>query len=215
MYSNYVFSHFHVHLELLLLCLLILSVSLFWLGSGGERVNFVLRVVILFILIDYIVAGFNSIENGRPIFILKNLGLTNVQKMEMAMGKTFYDYTIFLKENTQEDSIVLIPPQGFPWSQTGNSGYLRYFLYPRTLVNGGENEPGTDLNSVDYVLIDYGETTISEYGYTNIWPKFDISGEYIIYWDPQTGKTWRDDGGIYTYKKGDSAVRWGILKIKK
>jgi len=176
----------------------------------------ILIYAILFLVLgQYIVKDFNGIKGSRPFFILRNINLSYDAKMEIMVGKTSYNYVIFLKENTPEDSTILIPPQGFPWPHTSNVGYFRYFLYPRKLVNGNEKDSKVDLKSVDFVLIDYGETKISQYGFTNVWPKFDVDGEYIIYWDPVSKKTWKADNSKYTYDKSDLVERWGIVKIKK
>lgn len=215
LYTNYIFSHFHFHPELLLLSVIILAISLYWLKDGNQRVRLILNIVIILMVVQYLFNAKKIIENQSPLFILRNLGIGNDQKLEIVMGKTFYDYTNFIKQNTSNDSTILIPPQGFPWSQTGNIGYLRYFLFPRSLINGEEKTPNIDIKKVDYVLIDYGETTVSQYGYTNIWPKFDVNAEYIIYWNPADGSTRQVENTIYVYGSDAAAMRWGVIKIKK
>jgi len=211
-YPNYVFSHFHLHPFLLLTSVILITV-IFLLNNNEKKSHVLLCVILFFVLVQYIIVDFKGIKKTQPLFILKNFGLSYDQKMGISIGKVPYDYIMFVKKIIPEDSTVLIPPQGYPWPQTGNVAYLRYFIYPRKLINGNEKDPKVDLKSLDFVLIDYGETTISEYGFTNVWPKFDVDGEYIIYWNPMDGTTQKAEGGKYVYES-DTKL-WGIIKIKK
>jgi hypothetical protein len=213
-YPNYVFSHFHLHPELLFLP--IISVTLFYmLNENKKRNHFLFYGIIILILGQYVIKDFNIIKNSRPFFILRNINLSYDEKMELTVGKISYDFTMFVKNNTSEDSTILIPPQGYPWPQTGNVAYLRYFLYPRKLISGNERDPGGNIKNVDYVLIDYGETNISEHGYTNIWPKFDINGDYIIHWNPLDGTTLKENIGVYTFQSSKNTEEWGLIRVKK
>lgn len=47
-----------------------------------------------------------------------------------------YVYVQSLQTETPEDSIVILPPQGGKWPVIGNQPLIRYFLFPRTLING-------------------------------------------------------------------------------
>jgi len=176
--------------------------------------RFIFYGLLILIIGQYAIKDLDIVKDGRPFFITRNINLSYDKKMEMKIGKVPYDYAMFIKNNTPANATILIPPQAYPWDKTSNVAYLRYFLYPRNLINGGEKEPNVDINSVDYVLIDYGETNISQYGYTNVWPKFDVKGEYIIYWDPISGKIWQGVAGNYRYDPKDLSEKWGIIKIK-
>lgn len=171
--------------------------------------------MILLVLSQYVKRDFNIVKYNRPFFILKNINLDYDKKMEMAVGNIPYDYAIFIKNNTPSDSAILIPPQGFPWDKTGNAIYFRYFLYPRRLINGGEKDPKVDLKDIDYVLIDYGETSVFQYDFTNIWPKFNVNSEYIIYWNPFDGAVKKIEYEKYVYNPDNKTDVWGIIKVKK
>lgn len=181
----------------------------------GRFMGIAVWLILLVVAGQYLIKDIRIVRDGRPLFILRNLNLSYDSKMEMKIGKIPYDYILFIKNNTPDTTTILIPPQSYPWDKTSNIAYMRYFLYPRTFVNGNERDPRIDLNGVDYVLIDYGETDISQHGYTNIWPKFSVRGEYIIYWDPDTGNTRKDETGIYKYSDKDKSVKWGLIKMKK
>lgn len=66
-------------------------------------------------------------------FIRCNLHLTYDEKMGIKWGD-YYDYMVFLRENTPADATIVIPAQGDQWPRTGNAGLDNYFLYPRRLV---------------------------------------------------------------------------------
>ncbi len=109
--------------------------------------------------------------------------LPKEDKLRHKVGIFIYEYAEFIKRQTPEDAVILVPPQGFPWPATGNIAYFRYFLYPRNLINGAEKEPKVDLGKegVEYVLLAWGETGGTEYDYTHGWPKFSLPAQRIIY----------------------------------
>ena len=212
-YPNFIFSHFHFQTYLLLLSAILMA-CLFLLNESEKRIRILIYTALIFVFGQYLITDFATIKGKRPVFILKNINLSYDKKMEMTIGKVVYDYAIFIKNKTPANATILIPPQAYPWDKTSNVAYLRYFLYPRNLINGDEKDPKVDIQGVDYVLIDYGETNISQYGYTNVWPKFNVVGVEITYWDPTSGKTWQDKTGDYRYDPKDSSEKWGIIKIK-
>lgn len=214
-YRNFVFSHFHLQVYLLLLPV-ILIVCVFLVNSKGKGTRVFLYTTLILILISFLITDFNKIIKRLRVVKLEDFGLSYDQKMEKIIGKVAYDYIMFVKNNTPENSIILIPPQGYPWPQTGNKAYIRYFLYPRQVINGNEKDSIINVGNVDYVLIDYGEdNTISEFGFTNIWPKFNIDSEYIIYWNPSSGTTRKAFNQKYIYKSDNNIEKWGIIKVKK
>jgi len=178
-------------------------------------INVLCYGLIVLVLGQYVIKDFETVRYNRPFFILKNINLSYDKKMEMKAGEIPYSFAMFIKNNTQQDSTILIPPQGYPWDKTSNVAYLRYFLYPRNLVNGDEKDSKVSLFYIDYVLIDYGETNVSQYGYTNFWPKFGVNGEYIIYWNPSNGSTKRVDNIKYIYNPNNVTWQWGLIKVKK
>jgi hypothetical protein len=108
---------------------------------------------------------------------------SNKDKLSRKIGPKVIDYYEFVRQNTPENSVVLIPPQGMPWPMTGNAAYSRYFLYPRHLISGKEEEPGIDLkgSNVTYILIAWGEVNNFQFGLTHGWPKFFVPAKRIIY----------------------------------
>lgn len=135
-------------------------------------------------------------------------------KVRFKVGPTFYDFVSFIKNNTPEESTILLPPfpDAFPWPQTGNVAYMRYFLYPRKLINGKQFEPGLDLKKegVDYILIAWGEGTVESNGFSHGWPKFDIPARKIIYLSGVPKKIRQD---YYIYNEHQGLQSWGLIEL--
>lgn len=234
-YPNYVFNKFHIH-PLAVIHPLILSIFLFvinvpsglsaiirnktglYIGSLGSFVKILVQPKIIFSLLVFCIIIINltkiyDIFNSDLLIMLNKPRATYVEKMGIKVGAEFYNYTEFIKMYTPEDSIILIPPRAYPWPQTGNVAYLRYFLYPRKLLKGNEYSPEYDYikDNINFVLIAWGETATTQYGYTHGWPKFDVDAEKIMIME--------DDGivefeGDYKYENYKDKCVWGLIKLK-
>jgi len=221
-YPNYVFATYHIQPQNFI-NIVYLSFALLPLDyrfSSSFKKEKLLLFFLVFLLLFYFVDNFVKVT-GRVFsdfaFMAMHLNYSYDDKMRHALGEVFYDYIKFIESNTPDNAVILIPPQSYPWPQTGNISYMKYFLYPRKLMNGEEKQPGVDINKIDYILIDYGESTISQYGHTNIWPKFDVAGEYKIIWNPETNNFWKVGDGYYKYSgnEADNLEKWGLIKVKK
>lgn len=136
-------------------------------------------------------------------------------RIKFKVGDFFYDYIKFIKSNTPEDAKILIPPSSsYPWPQTGNGQYMGYFLYPRQVLSGNEKDPGYDLSleKFDFVLIAWGESSLTTKGYTHGFPKFEVLAEKIIYFE-RDGST-KEVLKNYRYENLQENS-WGIIKIRK
>jgi hypothetical protein len=227
-YSNFVFSKFHVYPEQLIwpffisVIEYIITAYLYVSNKRLKNVFFSLFHLELLLIPFAVIIFANNIIGIIPIvkndliYLIQHPNATYDQKMEHELGKTFYDYVLFIKANTPENSKILIPPwPAYPWPQTGNGVYMRYFLYPRTLVSGDEYSPNTDLakEDFDYVLITWGETPTTSGSYTHGWPKFNVDAKEIIFWTP--GGEITTESGNYVYKKVEGQDLWGLIKLKK
>lgn len=144
--------------------------------------------------------------------MVSHLNATYDRKMEESLGKTFFDYVVFVKKNTPEGARILIPPySAFPWPQTGNFAYMRYFLYPRELVSGEEYKPAQNLENFDYVLIAWGETPTTSGSFTHGWPKFDVNSKEITLLTANGNIIKMNSNYIYSKLKGREL--WGLIKI--
>jgi hypothetical protein len=147
---------------------------------------------------------------GSDIFVLTHLDYSYSDKMRESWG-LYYDYIEFVKENTPENALILVPPQQTPWLSTGNVGLDRYFLYPRILVNG-ELNISKDLEKYDYVLLVWGEWNGADknsYG----WPREKIMADKIIYFNPATRKA-REKSENFDPMLLPASGAWGVIKLK-
>ena len=228
-YANFTFSTFHFH-TLQLTVPLALSVYMYLVSSKNNlldifgktkstyKLKFLLAAVLLWIIVPNTI-DLIKLNVLNLSFLFKNPASSYDNKMEEKVGKLFYDYVMFLKKNTPENSKILLPPfprplAAYPWPQTGNDIYMRYFLYPRVLLNGEEYSPKYDLKKedIDYVLIAWGETESTSGNYTHGWPKFDVHAEKILFLTVD-GKT-EEFKGDYIFNTEDGE-QWGLIKVAK
>lgn len=221
-YPNFVFSHFHIQPNNMQMTafLSLMPTLAFTFPKVNLKKVFRVNFIFLSFLLIVIILNFYKIykdENWALQFIIKNPRATYADKMRRAVGPVFYNYTQFIVKNTPENSLLLIPPQAFPWPQSGNGAFMRYFVYPRNLGNGGERKLDREKLSIkdfDYALLDWGETESVEPPFTHGWPKFDIPAEKIIFMS-EDGNFASEIKGDYKYKEYENKRVWGLIKIKK
>lgn len=219
-YPNFVFSKFHINPD-----------NLFWPWMMSFYLVFVGKIKLeyfrkifysplLLLIIVMWALSLNLIrirlmftENLR--YLIKNPLASYDEKMRHSVGQKFYDYTLFINKYTPEDSNILIPPMAFPWPQSGNGAYLRYFIHPRNFANSEEYLLGKDkyIKDFDYVLLDWGESDGLQDQYTQGWPKFDIPAEEIIFWQENGDVEIVKEDYVYNKYKGKEV--WGLIKVKK
>ncbi|HJX58995.1 MAG TPA: hypothetical protein VJ481_00360 [Patescibacteria group bacterium] len=234
-YPNYVFSTFHLHPNALIWPLG-LSTALLIVGYREQRLiaplgrskkieeihdyfkelHYISFVIFIALIIMFFVNTSTNLKNFLSDFkfMIRNPSISMEERLRKKVTPIFYDYVVFVNKYVPEDAKILIPPQGFPWPQSGNYGYIRYFIYPREGTSGKEYEPGIDYKSkgISYVLLSWGETESTEYGYTHGWPKFDVPAEWVVFYD-ESGRIFTKDGD-YHYKDFVNKKVWGVIKIK-
>lgn len=233
-YPNFVFSRLHIQPNNLLLPVLIsflpvtISFSVMLTSllpvvvKKVSRINFgkFFNVQIVLVLFTFSIIIFNfyriyKMEKSTFRFIITNPFASYDGKMRQAVGTVFYNYMQFINKYSPENAGLLIPPQAFPWPQSGNGAYLRYFIYPRSVGNGNEYFPGegVSLSDYDYVLLAWGETPTTEGTYTHGWPKFDVPAEKIIFMN-KDGSFGGEVKGDYHDKDYKDKEVWGLIKVK-
>jgi len=219
-HPNFVFSLLHLQPNNLFPSLLIsmIPLAVIYVPKMKYMNLFNKHKLILLFTLSVIILNIYKIyknENWAIRFIINNPRATYDDKMRRTVGSKFYNYSQFINNNTPSDSMILIPPQAFPWPQSGNGAFMRYFMYPRKLGNGDEFVPGEQVNidDYDYVLLDWGETDTVEDTYTHGWPKFDISAEEILLMN-EDGTLSKIISGDYIYEEYKDQKVWGLIKVK-
>lgn len=219
-YEGFVFNKFHVLPDNFLWPALIsiLGIAVVWIPQVNFRKLLKIQSIIIVFALLIITQNLYHIykskwENFQ--YIVAHPYATYGDKMRRGVGSIFYNYTLFIDKYTSENSILLIPPQGFPWPQTGNASMLRYFVYPRKISNGKEFDPPSKdiLKDIDYVLLNWGESDETEGAYTHDWPKFDVEAEEIIFMN-KDGSFGGEVKGDYHYKDYKGKQVWGLIVVK-
>jgi hypothetical protein len=237
-YPNYVFSKFHLQPQLLLwTCFL--SGFLIFLDSESLFKkwflrNFILkkRRVIEFkyikqitirVLFIVVVAWifFNNLFKitgwifQRSSFMIKNPLATYDEKMRYSWGE-FYNYMLFIRKNTNDNAVIMYPPMKSPWSDVGNGGLIRYFLYPRQFVQNITDENAEIDKTADYVMLAWGTgSCLDDEVDCHGWPKKTFEAEWILYKNPKSTEVEEKiENTVYNFKDKRNQGAWGLIKIK-
>jgi hypothetical protein len=189
-YPNYVFTRFHVHYYHLPNVIILAGLFMVFLAVVVHKTTFyskyfyrlgILRSALIVLSILLLI---NNFFNTLPKLLdeinltYNNFDLSYDEKMRARWGD-FYDYMIFVKDNTPEDAVIYHPPQINPWQLEGNQVLLRYFLYPRILISGLIDFSDYEGPPITHALIVWGRDLgdgSSEFG----WPKGSLYGEKIL-----------------------------------
>lgn len=223
-YDNYIYSTFHVNYRslpdlIIRLFFPLILLAVYELRSISEK-NYLVHMStytrIIIGLFSIIIASYliNNFRESYPyvrdntIKVLVQIDDSYDEKMYSAWGY-FYDYMNFVMQNTEENSIIVIPPMQTPWEREGNGAIGKFFLYPRRLISGtlfGLAES----QKYDYIMIASGSLFADEYN--KGWPKINVKAKEIILFDIYTKEV--------TVYPGDYVVNdemrdsWGLIKIK-
>lgn len=147
------------------------------------------------------------------ISIIKNFPfMTYDQKMHEKYG-FYYDFMLFVKNNTPSNAVILIPPSQPPWAGSGNPLFSNYFLYPRKLISGDINNPSLNFKNFTYVFIvwkDFEATGLEKlYG----WPKFKVPAREVLYMATDSSKLFKSIEKDYLPNDEINIGRYGLIKL--
>ncbi len=148
-YTNYVLATFHIHLDgFIYLMLFVLSltgvdlivnnpllfkdVSQLKIIFNKDRFRFIFFVFLIYtVYFNFGITFQHAVKRGA--FIFSHINYSHDDKMYHQWGE-YYKFMLFVKENTSNEAIIVIPPEKEPWLTSGNMWIDRYFLYPRRIV---------------------------------------------------------------------------------
>lgn len=207
-YPNYIYTHFHVNpLSFQLF------ISIAWIHYLIQKNLSLSKILIIATLIYIGVDG-----AGRTIALLRNELLLIMREpfltYDQKMNREYWGFVPAIKEVvrlTPENATILIPPQGNPWEVEGNGAMVRYFIYPRKLMNLLPDM--TDLPKVEgptYVLIAKGSwpNVANPAGYG--WPKIKLDSNQIWHIDLATGKNYSYNR---SYDPSTDKWDWGLIEV--
>jgi len=163
--------------------------KIYFLGNIKVTKNTYRLIVIFALVFSIFVFNLVKIKSGirsglRILKSQRSLVFADYEtKMRFKSRPDMWEFYQFIKSHSEDNAKILIPPQGYPWSMTGNAAYSRYFLYPRHLINGKLDDLGVNLKEtgVKYVLLSWGEDVGLEYNFTHGWPKVPVPAKKIYY----------------------------------
>lgn len=157
-----------------------------------------------------------------PLIIVNVSQITNHpfasydEKMTYNWG-FFYEYMKFVQSEIPEESTIAIPPAQSHWLSSGNSVLVRYFLFPRKVVNLKETNSDEVLyemppEKADFALLSQGEwkDPLVSYG----WPKKELSIEYVSGFNRDTKEKFKITDEKYFPIKYENTANWGVIKLK-
>jgi hypothetical protein len=221
-YANYVLANFRFHLDSLNLVVLF-SLSIFLADRFKNIIPMVKgKLSVVYILLVLLVVNFmignaayiSDMAFSRDSYILFHLGSSYDDRMYY-QWRIFYQYMLFVKNNTPSDAIIVIPPEQGAWLMgTGEPNFVRAFLYPRKIIQGTLTDLDTkSFGPNTFVLIAWGQEECKPDPGCHGWPRQDIKTSKIIYKDPNS------DNVIETkensvYKLSDDKYVYGIIELR-
>lgn len=200
----------------------LLSLSAFKISSKKNGRSLAAQMAVIILLMNLSVLFITNISDSisklivGTSFIIQHLHYSKEEKLRNNWG-FFYDYMKFISENTPESATIAIPPAQNHWLSDGNSVLVRYFLYPRKIVNLKETESLDTLYQMPkepygYVLLTQGtwEDNSVPYG----WPKIRLPAKEIKYFTKNDGKISVLQNHDYKPEEFENTNKWGYIKIQ-
>lgn len=219
-FTNYVLATYHFHLDGLILPVLF-SLFIFLAdkfkyllpkvsGRKGIVYSALIFLIIFFMVKNVSYAADTGIS--KDSYILFHLQSSYDERMFYQWG-IFYQYMIFVRNNTPTDATIVIPPQQDPWLMgSGNDNFVRAFLFPRKIVQETLVIPNTRIyNPGTYILITWGKEACKPEG-CHGWPKQEIKAAKIIYKDSNSANTVETLENT-TYNPKDTRYVYGLIEL--
>lgn len=132
--------------------------------------------------------------------------------------KFFYEYMQYVKKVTPEDAVIALPPAQSHWLSTGNIVLVRYFLYPRSVVNLVETQSIETIYQIppgeySHMLLAQGLWNDPQVPYG--WPKQQIPVEKIFLLNREEMTESIVQTSVYEPKLYEDTPYWGVLKLKE
>lgn len=221
-FPNYVFSTLHINLDGLQI-LTVLFFSFFVLTNlRHERllmlVDTTAVIAVTSILLNYFMANLiTDVTLIRNEIHLIRIGGKTYEEKQIAGWGDIYRYSLLLKKTTPEHAVIALPPAQNHWLYSGNLVLMRYFLYPRTLVNVKETNSTTSLYEMpkgdyEYVALIWGESNPLDTT-ARVWPKTEFAAEYIDYFNLSEQTITRVNVKLYKPdSESEISKGWGVIK---
>ncbi|MGA3291913.1 MAG: hypothetical protein ABSC49_02060 [Candidatus Microgenomates bacterium] len=220
-FTNYILNVYHIHLDglvyVVIFSLFVFLISKFKSSFPGsiKGLGLLYPAIVLavtFFMVDN-VPYITNMAVSRDSYILFHLGSSYDDRMYYQWG-IFYQYMIFVRNNTPTDATIVIPPEEGAWLMgTGEPNFVRAFLYPRTITPESINIPNLQAFGPNtYILIAWGQEECNPDSGCHGWPRQDIKVQKIIYKDPNSSSVIETETNAI-YKLGGSQYVYGLIEL--
>lgn len=184
-YLGYIFGYLHIHPQTLIFCL-IFSGMLLWVEMDTSWTMRWKRSA------GFVIIGLALVSNlfnsswllSRKLAFAFSPSMESYDQRMHAVWGDFYTYSQFVNQVTESDALIIHPPQENPWQMVGNQLVLRYFVYPRRLVQSTRESISSLARTADYVIISNGTPNIYPTEHLEGWPQENFAYERIWLQDP-------------------------------
>lgn len=228
-YPNIVFTKFHVNLNNLITAIIFNSVVVVGniaysniklmrnkinIAKKDKKYGYKNLLGSFLLTTSVIFFSWYSLKNiaNTLIIVLSNIKNTTFtikatydEKMSAVWGNEYYFWK-YIVDHTPPDATIYVPPQEFPWGTIGNAGLVRYFLYPRRVVNMNWNQVTVPKNS--YIVVAWGDWAIGAEKYG--WPKVNIPAKGTWYFTSDNKAEYVEGDYLPIWSNEDR--KWGIVE---
>lgn len=207
-YPNYLYSHLHLNPAVLQFAFALLSYHLF-IHLKLKFPQALLYAALIYVGVDGAGRTVGLAGRGLGHFLADPLATYDQKLTRVYPG--FYPTMQEIVRLTPDNSTIFIPPQSNPWELEGNGAMVRYFVYPRTVRNMGDDLFVPKVDGPAYVLVAKGSakarTTAHNYG----WPKSTWTGKKAWKLNSKNILVEQPDN-TYIYDP-DNLWEWGLIEV--
>ena len=207
-YPNYLYSHLHLNPAVLQFALALFSYHLY-IHLKLKFPQALLYAALIYVGVDGVGRTVGLAGRGLGHFLADPLATYDQKLTRVYPG--FYPTTQEIVRLTPENSTIFIPPQSNPWELEGNGAMVRYFVYPRTVRNMGDNLFVPKVDGPAYVLVAKGSAKARVTAYNYGWPKSTWTGKKALKLSSENILVEQPDN-TYIYDP-DNLWEWGLIEV--
>jgi len=232
-YPNYVFSQFNIYLpslriysslQILYISVGILSLIYFHLPRGGEldirnpsfkKIAWYLSIILVAVILFNSLSDFTNFIVNEITLYKKYVFASPTARNELPDLGDYYFKIIFIRDNTEENAVILHPKQSEAFPDIGNQPLIRYTLFPRRLVTQDLEEKffkeNENIDTPIYYILARGEGERSD----TIFPNHSVKAVSVtILYNNGSSNTIRNIDYTPAFLKNLENFKIGVLKLK-
>jgi len=232
-YPNYVFSQFNIYLpslrvysslQILYISVGIISLIYFRLSRAGKLnirsrglkgITGGLATILVAVIVFNSLSDFTNFIIDEITLYKKYVFASSTARNELPDLGDYYYKIIFIRDNTEENAVILHPKQSEAFPDIGNQPLIRYTLFPRRLVTQDLEEKffkeNENIETPIYYILARGEGDRSD----TIFPNHPVNAESVtILYNNGTQDTQRNVDYSPAFLKNLENFKIGVIKLK-